>query len=210
MKLIFLPFSIILMLFANQFSFAQDTLMLENINHFNKKLDEINYRLKQSNNQLINKVDANLQKNDSFINLNMKQLDRIFNGIKLNAAAESNEIRLLEKKILDMHQKEMEINQWHTIIYAIMIVMIALLIVINLQTRKNTVNYLMSETNKLSDNQENIKEKANDLYELSIQISEGLVKQKKAIKKQEKSIHASQKTIIGKLIPKKSKNKKKK
>lgn len=210
----FLPF-LIFFLIIIQKNYAQDSVLIKSIYKISQKIDQLESQINEKEFSYKERFDDYTKKQDSTIKLNHSYLESLTHLIKYTSNKELESLQRIANQQNNKYKKQVEFIQWQAIIYAILIVLLALLIVLVLKTRKNTINYLISESNKIDDNQKEIKEKADLLYNLSIEISEEIKQQKtaiksqsKALKSQEKSIKKQDKTIFGKLVSKKSKKKK--
>lgn len=201
-------FTVLLSIFFICNIYSQDSLTNQSIKKINRKLHDLNYQMIENNQNIKELIKITTLHTDSLINKNENQLQRILDFYEKKSIDQIAQIINIKHQLAQNHIDQSNITKWQTIIIAIAIVMIALLIVITLQTRKNTISYLISETRKLSENQDEINEKADSLQKLSLEIAREILRQKKTLKKQQKNLKSSHETIVEKIGIKKGKKKK--
>jgi predicted PurR-regulated permease PerM len=193
MRNIFLTF--LLVLFIPISHFAQDSLQNVSIERIKAKIKAIDNQLDQTKSTFELKLNQNDRKVDSITKLSNSYFEETMQLVRDLANKEFIKLHSIENSLNRKYDEQMKFNQWQAIIYAIMIVLIALLFILISRIRKNSITYLISESNKLASSQEDIREKSNKLYELSLEMAEYIKSNNKAIKTQNKSLKEHTKTI---------------
>jgi hypothetical protein len=190
--------------------YCQDSIVNQSIKILDNKLDKLNYELNENKQTIQFLVNKSITHYDSVNSLNQENQKIIIEAIKKKSEIQESQINELKQQLAQSFTNQTNIINWQLIIIAIAIVMIALLIVLTIQSRKNTIHYLITETRKITDGQDELLEKSSTLEQLSKEISEELLIQKQAFKEQKKYIKSSQKSIFEKMGLKKKKKKVKK
>lgn len=176
---------VLLLISLSGFSQNIDSILMDDFQKVNQKIDRIIYSLEMKN-------EALLKENDSLFSWNnqlMEKLDQIENQAE-KQYAETKTILVEENRQLEIAVEDINkrVKPKFIVLYVLLgiaILLILYLLIILRISRRESIEYLLSQTDGLSQQNYEIIEKAKDLKKIKKNLKE-LIKQQKSEEKSKK------------------------
>lgn len=185
MKGLFFTLFVLHLIFLQGFSQNVDSILMDDFQKVNQKMDQLIYSLEMKNEEL-------LKENDSLFAWNKKLMEKLY---QIEAKAEkqhgkTNSMLVEENKELKtaIERVNKSVKPKFIALYVFLgvaILLILYLLMILRISRKESIEYLLSQTDGLSQQNYEIIEKAKDLKKIKKNLKE-LMKQQKAEEKSKK------------------------